>query len=260
MGLVEELINTLLTLKPENGEIRAEKVIIGLGYTCVLTENGYIGLCQTLLGELNVRCCRIGNKAGTLAGSKMRDLVELSKSWDLGERIVGVASINALSAPYIAESKGVKLLKGNLVNYIDLRKGDLVVMVGNMRPFKEPIKEKGCNLIVLERSPHLMDDDTFPDLAAEDVVPKADVLIISGTSIANGTIDRLLKLAKRAREIALTGPSASACPKVLFDNGITVIGCVRVLEPFMVVKVVSEGGGTLALKPYLEQVVLRPSS
>lgn len=260
MGLIEELISNLLSSDPENGEIRAEKVVLGLGYTCVLTERGHVGLCQTLLGELNIHCCKVSNKAGSLAGSKMKDLIELSRSWDLGERIVGVASINALSAPYIAESEGVRLLKGNLIDYLDLRKGDLVVMAGNMRPFKGPIKERGCKLIILERSTHLMDEETFPDLIAEDVVPKADVLIISGTSLANGTIDRLLKLAKRAREVALTGPSASAYPKVLFENGITVIGCVRAREPTMVVKVVSEGGGTLALKPYLEQVVLRPSS
>ncbi|RLF07449.1 MAG: hypothetical protein DRJ60_02645 [Thermoprotei archaeon] len=260
MGVVDELIQALMNLNPQIDEVVAEKVVMGLGYTCVLTSSGHVGLCQTLLGELNIHCCKVTNKAGSLAGSKIVDLLMMAKSWDLSERILGVATINALSAPYIESQQGIKVLKGNLIEHLDLRKGDVVVMAGNIKPFREPIKAKGCELIVLERSPQFMDEETLPDVATDEIVPKADVVIVSGTSLANGTIDRILKMARRAREIALVGPSAGAYPKVLFDHGVTIIGCIKALDPAMIIKVVSEGGGTRELKPYVKQIVVRASS
>ncbi len=258
MALIDELIKVLIEANPKISELSASRVVMGLGYTGVLTSDNSVGLCQTLLGELNIHCCKVINRAGTLSGSKIVDLMNLARSWDIGERIVGVASINAVSAPYIRDSDELKLVKGNLIDHLDLKRGDLVVMAGNIKPFKEPIRSRGCELVVLERSPQFMDEDTLPDIAADEVIPKADVLIVSGTSLANGTIDRVLSLAKKAREIALVGPSASAHPKVLFDHGITIIGCIKVLNPDMVMRVVSEGGGTRELKPYVEQVVVRP--
>lgn len=260
MGVIDELVEVLMNSTPQINEIIAEKVVIGLGYTCVLTSSGHVGLCQTLLGELNIHCCRVSSRAGSLAGSKIVDLLMMAKSWDLSERILGVAAINALSALHIEKMHGIKMLKGNLIEHLDLRKGDVVVMAGNIKPFREPIKAKGCELIVLERSPQFMDEETLPDVATDDIIPKADVIIASGTSLANGTIDRILKMAKKAREIALVGPSAGAYPKVLFNHGVTMIGCIKAIDPTMIVKVVSEGGGTRELKPYMQQIVIRERS
>lgn len=257
LGVIDDLIKRIEEETPNISDIVAERVVMGLGYTCVLTSTGHVGLCQTLLGELNIHCCRVTMRAGSLGGSKALELAQLAKSWDLSERIVGVATINALSAPYI-DGDYLKIERGNLIDLLDVRSDDLVVMAGNIKPFREPLKSKGCRLIVLERSPGLMDEDTLPDVAGEEFIPKADVLIVSGTSLANGTIDRVLSLAKRAREVALVGPSASAHPKVLFSHGVTVIGCVKAVKPDMILKVVGEGGGTKELKPYTEQVVLRP--
>ncbi|MCS7139887.1 MAG: DUF364 domain-containing protein [Candidatus Nezhaarchaeota archaeon] len=259
MGVVDELIEVLVKVTPRIEEVVAEKVVVGLGYTGVLTSRGHMGLCQTLLGEMNLHCCRISVKAGTLASSKIINLLMMAKSWDLSERIVGIAAINALSAPYLDGGDEVKVFKGNLIEHLDLRRGDLVVMVGNVKPFREPIKAKGCKLVVLERSLQLMDEETLPDVAGDEMIPKADVVVASGTSLANGTIDRILKLAEKAREVALVGPSASAYPKVLFDRGVTVVGCIKVLNPSMVLRVISEGGGVREFRPYVEQVVLRRS-
>ncbi|MEM4978977.1 MAG: DUF364 domain-containing protein, partial [Candidatus Nezhaarchaeales archaeon] len=81
--------------------------------------------------------------------------------------------------------------------------------------------------------------------------------IITGTTLANGTIDRLLELSKNARDVVLVGPTASTLPDPLFKHGVTIIGGVRVIDSEKVIQVVSEGGGTPSLKEACKQVVIR---
>ncbi len=47
----------------------------------------------------------------------------------------------------------------------------------------------------------------------------SDVVIITASSLVNGTIDELLRYAARARSVGLYGPSASVIPDVLFEEG-----------------------------------------
>ena len=57
-----------------------------------------------------------------------------------------------------------------------------------------------------------MGEGVLPDVACEELLPKASVVIITGAAIANGTIDRLLELSAGARYIALISPSATVVP------------------------------------------------
>ncbi|MDI9619542.1 MAG: DUF364 domain-containing protein [Candidatus Nezhaarchaeota archaeon] len=260
MGVVGELVKALTSLHPHIEKIKVENVIIGLSYTCVQVSTGHVGLCHTLLGELNISCCKIAEKAGSMAGSRVADLLEMANSWDLGERVVGMATINALSAQHIEGGGGLRVTKGNILERLEVKKDDVVVMAGNMRPLKQALKARGCRLLVFDRNPLFRDEETLPDTLVDEAMEKADVVLASGTSLANGTIDRVLRASRNARCVALIGPSAGAYPQVLLGMGATMIGCIRVLNPSMVMRVVSEGGGTKALKPYVEQVTIEKAS
>lgn len=98
------------------------------------------------------------------------------------------------------------------------------------------------------------------DIASEELLPKADVAVVTGTSLANGTIDRLLQLAREAREIAVVGASASVLPEPLFNHGVTIVGGIRVLDAEKLLQIVAEGGGTRQLKKATEFVTLRAIS
>ena len=77
------------------------------------------------------------------------------------------------------------------------------------------LREKAREVYVLERSPQPGD---YPDSACELLLPRCDLVIITGSSLINKTLPRLLSLCPNAYTI-LTGPSVPLCPALL-DFGI----------------------------------------
>ncbi|MFQ5710636.1 MAG: Rossmann-like domain-containing protein [Candidatus Geothermarchaeales archaeon] len=257
--VIGDALTALTDEIPRVDDIRAERVCLGLGYTGVKLDTGHAGLCYTLQRETWLRCCQASRRAGTLAGSRAVELANLAASWDIGERVVGVASLNALSQ-IVLEGKPKRYLitRGNLIEDLEIGGRDVVALVGNIRPFVSVIKEKAKELYVLERNPMLREEGVLPSEACEEVLPRADIVIITGSALANGTIDRLLELSSRAREVALVGASASLIPEPLFKRGVTAVGCVRIPDPDWVMRIVAEGGGTHQLRAAVDFIVVRP--
>lgn len=257
--IIEDLLCSIMAEIENIDAIRTMRVVIGLGYTAVQLDTGHVGLCYTFSSEIAPVCCQIWRRAGNLAGSPAIKLAELSLSWDLSEAVVGVAALNALSQ-LVMEKKPDRyvIVEGDLIDQIEITEDDIVVLVGNIRPFIPKIMEKTSKIFILERNPRVRGTNVFPDVASEDILPRATVAIITGTALANGTIDRLLELSKTAREIALVGPTASTLPDPLFKHGVTVIGGVRIMDSESVLRVVSEGGGAPSFKGACKQIVIRP--
>jgi uncharacterized protein (DUF4213/DUF364 family) len=187
-------------------------------------------------------------------------LCELAKSWDHGERVIGVATINALSQTVLKQTHDrYSVLEGNTLDHLDIRPGESVAVVGNIRPLVHAIKSKTTRLRVFERGGSL-EEGVLPDAASEELIPEADLVFITGSAIANGTIGRLLQLSGKARQVILVGPSASMVPDPLFKRGVDLIGGVIVTNPEIAMQVVAEGGGTPQLKPATRFVVIKPTS
>jgi hypothetical protein len=73
---------------------------------------------------------------------------------------------------------------------------------------------------------------------AEDILPQADVVGITGTSFINHTVERLLRLSKNSFIIML-GPTTPLSPN-LFDYGIDALAGIKVAEPERVIRSISE--------------------
>ena len=71
-------------------------------------------------------------------------------------------------------------------------------------------------LWVFEKEPRPGD---YPEAMEETMLPKADIVIITGMALTNGTMPRLLELCAGKRT-ALSGPSVPMTP-LLFDYGVT---------------------------------------
>jgi uncharacterized protein (DUF4213/DUF364 family) len=235
------------------------RVYIGFGFTIIRLSSGHVGLCHSLQSEMSSnQCCEMVNRAGTLAGSAAMDLANMSRSWDIGERVVGVATINALSQIILEQKMNrYKISDGNLIEEININPSDTIAMVGNMRPIFHTLKKKAKQVLVFERGT-ILDNWVLPYEACEEFIPKADVVIITGTAITNGTIDRMLELSKQARLVALIGPSATVIPDPLFEKGVSVIGGSIVVDPDKVLQIVAEGGGIHQLKNSLKFIVIEP--
>lgn len=256
--IVRETLSILEKEISNFSEIRVEKVCLGLGYTGVKLYTGQAGVCHTLSTEMALQHCPVSRKAGTLAGSRAADLAQLATSWKLDERVAGIATVNALSQIVFEEKRQrYQIDAGNLIDAVEIKSGDNVVLVGNIRPFIPIIKAKTRNLHVLERNP-MRDENVLSDVAGEEILPQADVVIITGSAVANGTLDHLLELSQKAREVVLSGPSASFIPDPLFKRGVKATGGIQAVDAERLLQIIGEGGGTMQIKPAVRFVVIKP--
>lgn len=256
--IIEEILNSLSDEISDIDRVRVEKACLGLGYTGVKLNSGHAGVCHTLLAEMNIQHCGVMEKAGSFAGSQAINIAKLATSLNLGERILGVAAMNALSQIIFERNpEKYRIKEGNIINEVKIKQSDTVAMVGYIRPFKPLIESKTSKLYILERNP-MLDEGVLPYVACEDILPKADVVIITGSAIANGTLDRVLELSQNAREIAVSGPSASFIPDPLFRRKVKFVGGIQATDPDMMLKIIAEGGGTPHLKPAVRFIVVKP--
>jgi hypothetical protein len=183
----------------------------------------------------------------------------LALSWDIRARIVGIATLNALSQIALDKlAREIWPFGGDIVDHLTTQ-GKIAVVVGNMQPIVVKLRETAKQVHVLERSMELRNESTLPDTAAEQIVPESDIVLITGTAIENGTIDRLLELSANAEEVAIVGPTAGMLPTVLFKHGATIVGTVQVTNPDKAMQIIGEGGMPRALTEATARRVYRPA-
>ena len=93
---------------------------------------------------------------------------------------------------------------------VDVLPTDTVGMVGYIEPIAEKLLERAKKLIVFDSGVSKSGRQIDIISKMEDqpnLLPSCDVVLITGTTIINGTIDELLNLCKNAREIVLVGSS-----------------------------------------------------
>jgi uncharacterized protein (DUF4213/DUF364 family) len=259
-AIVEEALACLSAEVPNLQDITVSKACLGWGYVGVELSTDDVGVCHSLVGEAQLECCQVLQQAGTLSGTSAIKLGQLAKSWDHGERVIGVATINAMSQIVLKQQqRQYSVLEGNTLDHVDIQPGESVAMVGNIKPLVPAIRNRTTEFRVFERGGSL-EDGVLPDTAAEEMIPEANVVLITGSAIANGTIGRLLELAARARSVIVVGPSASMIPDPLFKRGVDLIGGIIVTDPDRAMQVVAEGGGTPQLKAATRFVIIKPRS
>ena len=123
-------------------------------------------------------------------------------------------------------------------------------MVGYFGPIVAGLKGTGCRLdiIALNARP----GETLTPEQGREALACCDVAIITGTSLINGTCDGLLACLRWPRAAVLLGPSSPLCPDAFEDPPITHLAGARVRTIDAVLQVVSEGGGTMLLKKYMD--------
>jgi hypothetical protein len=90
---------------------------------------------------------------------------------------------------------------------------------------------------VIEQKPQAGD---LPEQAAEDYLPQADVVAITGTALINHTFDKLLSLCTASSLVMVLGPSTPLSP-VLFQHGIQMISGAKVIDEPAALKTIQQG-------------------
>ncbi|MBR0208592.1 MAG: DUF364 domain-containing protein [Oscillospiraceae bacterium] len=151
----------------------------------------------------------------TLEGLPLDKAAEAVRSWNFEEASLGLAAANAFfnTRERIEALDALTTMDVYSTEGIDLH-GLTVGIIGHMRG-PAGLREQARAVYTLERAPQ---EGDYPDSACDLLLPRCDLVLITGSSLVNKTLPHLLELCEKATVI-LTGPSVPLCPALL-DFGI----------------------------------------
>lgn len=190
--LVKELIKYCEKLTEG---ISISDVRVGIGYTAVLLNSGECGLTFTFRNELGPKCAQI-EEAGYLIGKPCIELLDWAMDINLVKSSIGLSIINGLLQKELKDYQ-----KGDVLEIIDIREGDKIGLIGYFKPVIDKFQSKTDKIYIFERN--ITDSGILPDWAEDIYLPECDVVVITGTTLLNKTIDHILEKSKNAREIAI---------------------------------------------------------
>jgi uncharacterized protein len=231
MKIIDDLLSTL------NYESPVKDVRQGPFQTAVLTR--YCGLASTPHDPGPHHDQTPVKEAGLLLEKDAKQLAHMANSLSPVESAIGMATINSLIE--VDEQRCMELNAGDLLE--KKGEGKRVAIVGHF-PFIPRLRKVVRDLWVIEKNPQ---EGDFTEAEAENLIPQADVVGITGTAFTNHTIEHLLELCNPKAYVVILGGTAPLSP-VLFDYGIDAISGTKVIEPETVLRCVSQGATFRQLK------------
>jgi uncharacterized protein (DUF4213/DUF364 family) len=228
MSILHDLLQTL-----PDAPVRA--VLTGAHWTVVCTgespDAGGCGLASTLTGEKPHGHASVRD-VGRLHLKTARELAEYALSDIPLEASIGVAAINALLD--VDEARAVEINAADVL--AERGRGRNVALVGHF-PFIPKLRQQVGQLWVIEQRPA---EGEYPADEAARLMPRADVIALTGSALINGTLEGMLRLCPPGATVMVLGPSTPLSP-VLFDYGATLISGTRVVNEAAVLRTVGQG-------------------
>jgi uncharacterized protein (DUF4213/DUF364 family) len=229
MSILEEILDTLT-------DAPLEGVWMGLHWTAVIVTRGgrpRCGLASTLRGDSQAPHGEAPVRwAGHLLEHSALELAGLARSASTLEASIGVAAINAL-----LEVDESACRDENALHTLQREgAGRRVALIGHF-PFIPRLRPAVGELWVLEHRPQ---PGEFPAERAAELLPQADVVAITGTTLINHTLEDLLPLCRSEALVMILGPSTPLSP-VLFRHGATMLAGSLVVDPATALRCVGQG-------------------
>ena len=240
-------------------DICIDRAVFGLFYSGVKLSTQHGGLCFTPVKEIpEAVCCPSSAKAmplsGKLCGRSAAQYLEDVSNENVLKRTLGIATMNALST-FLWDEDGTQLENGKKysvetnVDAFDVFKVDQTkptLVVGALAPMLKRLKTDNAPYYVAELDKRTLKEEEYdhfiPADKSSEIIPDAGQLVITGTTVINGTLDGLVAAANEGTEILVTGPTVSMLPDVYFDAGITMIGGTVVTDADGSLDLLAEGG------------------
>ena len=234
--------------------LRIARAVLGIFFTGVQLDNGVGGLCATPVKSVpEAVCCPSSARAmpvpGRIAGRSAAEVLrDLYRPQDL-RRALAIATLNALAETLWQRDgppPGARVVAGDAFDALAIAPSQRVALVGAFPPYLRALRRSGQPFHVLELDPATLKPEELPFFApaerAPEVVAEADVLITTGTTLVNGTLDGLLRHLRRGAQAAVVGPTATLRAAPFARRGVTVVGGTRVHAPAELLDLLAEGG------------------
>ena len=209
---------------------------VGSFWVVVRTSLG-AGIASVLRSEDHLHGSQPVSAAGELHRWEPLELANLLRSDSSSEAAIGLAAVNALlgpSAEGLREEKAVAILR-------ERGRGQKVAMIGRF-PFADTLREDCDQLWVFERGLNRHQED-FGEEAMEQLLPRADVVAVTATTLLNQTLPTVLAGVRPDAFVMLLGPSTPLTP-ALFRFGFDVLCGTVVDDPDAVLRAVEQGAVT----------------
>jgi uncharacterized protein (DUF4213/DUF364 family) len=233
------------------------KISIGLYLTAVRLSDGTIGTSSTMTD--NSPICAKGNRDFgdftplKIEGQKVLKILETKKESSV-ILSMKTAVLNALSSGFITPARYTIIDDCDPFDLLDLKSDNTITVVGAFQSYIRKISKTANKLFVLELSENALSHDQkqyyVPADKFREIVPLSDIVIITGQTLVNMTIDDLLSAVSPSSKVVVTGPSGNILPDVLFDNKVSFIGALRITSPELLFDIVSQGGKGFHLFEY----------
>ena len=194
------------------------------GEFCALQlDDGSLGLSYLLQDDTLARLRAV---EATLCGA---DALEVARHYAAGSdpalRTVGFAAANALTRCLFDRAGWQPAPSADSLGALNARRGEHIGMIGLFTPLLQRVLDSGARLTVVELKAHLaaQHDGWRVTLDAE-ALRECDKVLATGTLVLNDSLERMLALCRRARWIAMIGPSMGCLPDALFARGVSLIG------------------------------------
>lgn len=227
MNIIEALLDSQRVDAP------VRQVLLGVFWAAVVLETDppRCGLASTLRGATHHAGPPVPH-AGRLLERSGRELAQLLRSTSILEASVGMAAFNALLE--VDEGLCTEINAEQVI--LERGSGRRVAIVGHF-PFVERVRRAASECWVVELDPRPGD---LPAERSAEVLPQADVVALTGTSLINHTFDGLIRLCRPDAFVILLGGSAPLSP-VLFDYGVDAVAGTLVVDVPAALRAVAQG-------------------
>jgi uncharacterized protein len=237
-------------------------VRIGVLLSAVLLSDGSCGVSGTVTDNL-AHCDNKSRDYGDFSplkikGQKVISLFETDKKSSLID-ILKTAVLNAISSKLISTSDYRIIENCDPIDLIDLSSKKTITVVGGFQTYIQKISESNNKLYVLELNENALSEEQkqfyIPADQYANILPSSDIVIITGLTLVNNTIDDLLDSISPKTKVIVTGPSSSIIPDILFENKVSIIGATRITDSDLLFSIVGEAGAGFHLFRYCAQKI-----
>lgn len=238
--------------------------VVGLSLMAIQLDNGDVGVSYTLRDGLPSGCS-IFQYAQELVGKPAEEIAEwLDSGEEDARRGLGMAALTAASRSQdLRDADDPGMTFG-----VRVSPGDTVGMIGFIPPVARAFQGRASRVYVFDQGLYEKGGDRggsvegiLPTSEQGRLLPECDIVVLSGTTVVNHSLEGLLELCGRARDIVMVGTSTPMFTEAFRGTPVTVLAgswwdSSRKDELF---RKVSLAGGITQVQPYMIKKTVRVS-
>lgn len=246
MSICERLYETMAQ---RAGKISVKTLSIGLGYTAVSTSDGGLGLCYTAFDTK--QGCTVVSHDIDYENEPAGRLLELITASNPIHRSMALALVNALNhrqALALPEDRS----NDSLFDRLQIGRNTRIAMAGFFGPLIAKLKKRSAVVEVSDLGRGIGNSRAF----LEKLEGWAEVLILTSTSILNGTAEEMLAAVGPRARVVMMGPSTPLVAEAFSGLPVHILAGTVPLDPEGIFKAVRHGKGTPALQRFARKAYL----